>query len=468
MLKKIVSAVCLSLCSLAFCQERSLTLAESINIALENNLDLQGAELNRNRAKINYNEAKWNIAPAVNGNYNIGLSNGRSIDPYTNAYINRELTFSNAGLRLDAVVFNGFQLLNRIRLNKLNFEASKMEVEEAKQNLTLNVTLAYLQVLNNRDLVQLAENRLATTREQLNRLETLYKEEVGNPADYTDIRGQIALDRTGVIQAENALQESLLNLVQLMNVDYEVSPEGLDLLVDVEEYPFSAEEVYLQALENLPTFKARELRIEAAKKGVNVARGSFIPEIALFAQLNTNYSSAAQIFQETGTRQVETGAFVTINGVNMPVLAEETIFTGEEITYNEQFENNLNSIVGLSLSLPVFNGFDARNAVALEKINLQESILEMENAKLQFEQAIEQAYNDMEAAGRRYEILQEQVEAFEESFRINEIRFNSGVSTIVEYTISKNNLDNARINLANAKYEYLLRVKVLEYYRGMV
>lgn len=468
MLRNTFTVICLSFCSLALGQENSVTLAESINIALENNIELQGTELIKNRAKINFNQSKWNIAPAVNGSYIIGLSNGRSIDPFTNAYINRELTFSNAGLRLDAVVFNGFQLLNRIRLNKLNFEASKMEVEEAKQNLTLNVTLAYLQVLNNQDLVQLAKNRLATTGEQLNRLETLYKEEVGNPADYTDIRGQIALDRTAVIQSENALQESLLNLVQLMNVDYKVDPQGLDLLVDVVEYPFTAEEVYVQALQNLPTFQARELRIEAAKKGVNVARARFVPELALFAQLNTNYSSAAQIFLETGTRQVETGSFINLNGETLPVFANETMFAGEEITYNDQFENNLNSIVGVSLRLPVFNGFDARNSVALEKINLQESLLEMENTKLQFEQAIEQAYNDMQAAGKRYEILQEQVEAFEESFRINEIRFNSGVSTIVEYTISKNNLDNSRINLANAKYEYLLRVKILEYYRGNI
>lgn len=219
-------------------------------------------------------------------------------------------------------------------------------------------------------------------------------------------------------------------------------------------------------MSHLATFKARELRVEAARKGVHVARSSYIPTVSLFGQINTNYSSAAQIFLETGTRRVETGGIITIDGQELPEMADQPIFAGEEITYNDQFTNNLNSVIGVSVRVPILNGLEVRNNVALEKINHQEAILEQENTKLQLKQAIEQAYNDMMAAYNRHEILQEEVEAYEESFRINEIRFNSGVSNIVEYTISKNNLDNARINLANARYEYLLRVKVLDYYRG--
>ena len=470
MLRNIITGLFIFSFTVAFSQEDavSLNLEESIRIALNNNLELQGAELGAKRANINFKRSRNSVLPDLNGSYNIGLSNGRSIDPFTNAYINRELTFSNAGLALDAVIFNGFNLLNRIRQSKLNLQASQLEVEEAKQNLILDVTLGYLSVLNNRDLVQLAQNRLETTAEQVNRLQTLYTEEVGNPADFTDIQGQAAVDRTGVIQAQNSLQASLLNLEQLLNVTYDVEPEGIQLILDLEPYSYSAEQVFEDALGSLPTFKSRELRVEAARKGVHVARSLYIPEISLFGQLNTNYSSAAQIFIETGTTTVETGNFVTIDNQQIPVFANETLFTEEAITYNDQFTNNLNSAVGLSVRMPIFNGFEAKNNVALEKISLQESIIEMENTRLQLKQSIEQAHNDMQAAYKRYHILQEQVIAFEESFRINEIRFNSGVSTIVEYTISKNNLDNARINLANAKYEYLLRVKVLDYYRGKV
>ncbi len=468
MLRNLITALFLFSLTILQAQEEavSLTLEESIRIAVENNLELEGAQLREKRANVNFKRTRNNFLPDLNGSYNIGLSNGRTIDPFTNDYINRELTFSNAGLGLDALIFNGFNLLNRIRQSKLNLKASQMEVEEEKQNLMLDVTLAYLTVLNNRDLVQLAENRLETTSEQVNRLQTLYNEEVGNPADFTDIQGQAALDQTVVIQAQNSLQESLLSLEQLLNITYDIQPEGIELMIDLEPYPYSAEQVFEEALNSLPTFKARELRVEAAKKGVHAARSLYSPQISLFGQLNTNYSSAAQIFVETGTTTVETGNFVTIDNQQIPVFANQPQFAEEPITYNDQFTNNLNSIVGVSVSIPIFNGFEVKNNVALEKINLQESIVEMENTKLRLNQSIEQAHNDMQAAYNRYTILQEQVDAYEESFRINEIRFNSGVSTIVEYTISKNNLDNARINFANAKYEYLLRVKVLEYFTG--
>lgn len=470
MLRNLITGFFIFYFSIALSQEDAVpvTLEESIRIALENNLELEGAQLREKRARINFKMTRNNILPDLNGSYNIGLSNGRSIDPFTNAYINRELTFSNAGLGLNATIFNGFNLLNSIRQSKLNLKASQMEVEEEKQNLMLDVTLAYLTVLNNRDLVQLAENRLETTGEQVNRLQTLYSEEVGNPADFTDIQGLAAVDRTGVIQAQNSLQESLLNLEQLLNITYDVRPEGIELMMDLEPYSYSAEQVFEEALNSFPTFQARELRVQAARKGVHAARSLYFPEISLFGQMNTNYSSAAQIFLETGNTVVETGGFVTIDGQQVPVFTNQTLFSEESISYEDQFTNNLNSVVGVSVSVPLFNGFQVKNNVALEKITLQESIVEMENTKLQLRQSIEQAFNDMQAAYKRYNILQEQVDAFEESFRINEIRFNSGVSTIVEYTISKNNLDNARINLANAKYEYLLRVKVLDYYRGII
>lgn len=469
MISKIITGLCILLSVSGFSQEDTLTLNldESIRIAIENNLELQRVKLSERRSTINFRNAKSNLLPDINGNYNLGISNGRSIDPYTNQYINRELTFSNAGLGANLNIFSGFQALNRIKQTRLNLRAAEMEVEEARQNLILDVTLTYLQVLNNRDLVQLANNRLETTTEQVNRLKNLYEEEVGNPADFTDIRGQSAVDRTNLVQAQNSLRSSLLDLAQLLNLERNINVEDLAILTGFEIYPFTPDEIYAEALENLATFKARDLRVEAARKGVHVARSSYIPSISLFGQLNTNYSSAAQIFLETGVRRVETGGVITIDGQEIPVMADQPIFAGEEIAYTDQFTNNLNSVVGVSVSVPILNGLNVRNNVALEKINHEEAIIVQENTRLQFRQSIEQAYNDMLGAYSRYEILQEQVEAFEESFRINEIRFNSGVSTIVEYTISKNNLDNARINLANARYEYLLRVKVLDYYRGL-
>jgi outer membrane protein len=206
--------------------------------------------------------------------------------------------------------------------------------------------------------------------------------------------------------------------------------------------------------------------MEASEKQVAVSRASYLPEVTFFANLNTNYSSVAQIFNQTGSSVVETGDFIDIDGEIYPVLMEESIFDTEKISYRDQFENNVFSTVGIQVSIPIFNGFEAKNNVALQKIRNEEARVNLDRIKLQLQIAIEQTYNDMTTAYQRYKILQTQNKAYQESLRINEIRFTNGVDNSVSYIISKNNLETARVNLNNAKYDYLLRVKILDYYKG--
>ncbi len=442
------------------------SLTQCIDIALENNLDLKSTTLNANTARINHRQAKANILPSLNGNYNIGVNNGRSIDPFTNDFINQELTFSNARLNLDATIFNGFRLLNTVRQQRLNRQASEMEIEEAKQTLILNVTLAYLQVLNRTDVLALAKARLIATDKQLKQQEDLYNEEVGNPADYADIKGQKTIDETNILTAESDLNNAKLSLSRLMNTHKNYTVDKASILLDFEEYMLSSDDVFNDAINNLATFKAKELRAEAADKGIRVAKAQYIPEISFFGQVNTNYSSVAETFTEIGSNTVETGDFVTVNNEEISVFTTQTEFRGDKIEYIDQFDNNLNTVVGIAVNIPLFNGFIAKNNVALEKIKAEESLIELERTSLEVKNAIAQVHFDMKAAYNRYQSLLNQVAAFEESYRVNEIRFNNGVSNFIAYITSKNNLDNAETNLTNAKYEYLLRVKVLEFYRG--
>lgn len=442
------------------------TLDECINVALENNLDLKSTNLRANSAKIDHQQSKANLFPNVNGNFNLGVNDGRSIDPFTNDFINQELTFSNMGLSLNMTVFNGFRLLNAAKQNQLNREAAELEIEAAKQDLVLNVTLAYLQVLNSKAILELTQQRYQATKKQLEIQKEFYENESGNPADYADILGQIANDETSVLQSESNLNNAQLNLLRLMNIKNTTNVDTEGILLDLEKYELSADQVYQQALENLVTFKANTLRIEAAKKGVSATKAQFTPLVSVFGGVNTNYSSAAEIFSNSGTRIVETGDFVSINGQDFPVMTEQTQFVAESISYNDQLDNNLNTVMGVAVRVPLFNGFRAKNNVALEKIRVQESILELERTHLDIKNTISQVHFDMEAVYNRYKSIQKQVEAYTESYRINEIRFNNGVSNFLNYITSKNNLDNSKVNLANAKYEYILRVMVLEYYRG--
>ncbi len=445
------------------------TLKDCIDIALSNNLDVKQSELSTEASKIDFRQTQLNLLPTVNMNYNLGVNNGRSINPFTNTFIEEKLTFSNLGLNANMTIFNGFRLLNSIKRDRFNLQAAEMELEEAKQSLILDVTAAYIGILNSRDQIVLAEARRETTEKQLKRLKSQFEEGAGSPVDYTDMQGQLALDKVAIINAKNNYKAAVLNLVNLLNIGDNTKTLFQDVLdeVDIKAYEFSAETVYNEALLNLASFKARQLRIDAAVSGVKVAKSNFVPQVSLFGQLNTNYSSVAETFESTGSVIEETGDFVTINNQDFPVFQNKTQFEGKSIAYRDQFDNNLNTVVGVSVRVPIFNGFRARNSVGLQKVQLEQSKVNLNNTKLLFKQAIEQAHFDMVAAFERYRILTDQVEAYKESFRINEVRFNNGVSNIVNYITSKNNMDNAQLNLNMAKYEYVLRVKILDFYRGV-
>ncbi|MFK8059458.1 MAG: TolC family protein [Polaribacter sp.] len=453
-----------------FCQnqqEKTYTLDECIKIAIENNLNLKSTKNTEKSAKINYQQSKMNLLPSINGSYNLGINNGRSIDPFTNDFINQKLTFSNANLTLNATVFNGFRLMNTLKQQKLNKEAATLEVEQEKQNLILNVTLGYLQVLNSKDILVLNKQRLITTNKQLKIQKYLYDQGRENPADYTDLLGQKSSDETNIISSEITLNNAKLNLATLLNLNTKIDVNSSSFLFSLDKYQYTSQEVFNDALKSLATFKARELRVEFAKKGVSIAKAQYIPEISLFGGLNTNYSSAAETFTNTGNTIVETGSFVTINNQNLSVFTNQASFQANQINYLDQFDNNLNSVIGFSLSVPIFNGFQAKNSVALEKVRVEESLIALEQTQVEIRNAINQVHFDMEAAFARYRSLKKQVTAFQKSFDINKTRFNNGVSNFLAYITSKNNLENAKINLSIAKYDYYLRVKVLEFYRGI-
>ena len=474
MFRKIVHICGLSLCFILSGwaqnnQQMVYNLNDCINIALENNLDLKQTTNRADGSRVRFKQTRNELYPNLNMNYGLGVNNGRAIDPYSNDIINEQLTFSSLGLNLGVTVFNGLRIQNSIKQSKFNLEASEMEIEEAKQDLILGVTFRYLQILNSKDEVGLANARLETTQGQLNRLEVQYEEGYGNPAEYTDMKGQFALDRIAKVNALNALNEAKVNLIRLLSTDADtnIEFEHIEGLVETQQYALTSDQVFDESLENLATFKAKQLRIDAADSGVKAAKSFYYPELSIFGQLNTNYSSLAQSFTETGTTIGETGDFVDIGNQLYPVLTNQTLFQSESINYLDQLDNNLSSVIGISVRIPVFNGFEAKNMVALEKIQLKERSLDLQNTIIMYKQSIEDAYIKMESAFDRHHILVDQVEAYEASFKVNEIRFNNGVSNSVEYLTSKNNLDAAKLNLANSKYEYILRVRVLDYYRGL-
>ena len=448
--------------------QRVFTLRQVVDTALKNNLDLKQSQILMESAGIDWRQSKANLLPNLNGFANHGINQGRSIDPFTNAYIDQRVDYAGYGLASGVTVFGGLSLQNSIRQNSLAYEAAKMDVQQQKDNLTLNTILAYLQVLSNEDLLTQSQSQLDVSRQQVGRLEKMSKEGAIAPSLLSNLQGELAGNELAVVNSQNQLATSRLNLFQLMNVPYDSSVKFERIAIDAftAQYDATSNEIYQTALENLALVKAANLRKLSAEKAVKVQKGLLYPNLSLNGNVNTNYSSVATQNIFLNNAEVETDNYVLIDNVKTPVISPQPNFKSDKISYNKQLNNNLYTTVSLDLRIPLFNNFSQRNRIKKAALQLKSTDYVAETTKIQLRQDIEQAYANMTAARNRYDALSKQVEAFALSFRIAEVRFNAGVETVIDYVIAKNNYDRANSNLIITRYDYLLRTKILDYYRG--
>lgn len=422
----------------AVAQTSQLTLQQSVETAFANNATVKQNEFLLQTAGVNLNQSRTNLIPRVSGNINHYLNQGRSIDPANNGYINQSNTTANYSLSSDVTLFNGFLLMNNLKRNQYAYEASKMDWQQAKDKLMLDVVLAYLQMLTNTDLLEQARRQSDVTKQQVDRLVSMNKEGAIKPSDLSDLRGQYANDQLAFINAQNALDQARYSLAQLMNVPYNkdltVARIGADQF-DI-NYGNSADSIYDMALQQLAIVKAADLRSKSLEKAVSAAKGNLYPSLGIGGGINTNYSSLAQ------------------DAAN------------KKIPYDNQLKNNYGTYIGAGISIPILNNLRFRNQVALAKIDYRSAQFNAQTVKIQLKQNIEKDYFNMTAALNRYQALNEQVNAYAESFHAADIRFTEGVGTSVDYLIAKNNLDRAKTNLIVARYEYLLRIKILDYYQA--
>lgn len=451
-------------------QNKILTLKDCIDTALANNFTVKQRELQAATAGVNYTQAKNNLLPSAQSTYSYSINNGRTIDPFTNGYITQQLKSSSADVSASIPVFNGFQLRNTIRQNEQAFAGAKMEWQQRKDELTLQVILAYLQVLSTQDAITLATQQAGITKQQVERIDIVGKEGATAPSNVSDLKGQYAGEQINLISAENNYQSSVLALTQLMQVPYneqlQFSRSGL--LEEIKTFDKMPDEIYTLALQKLAAVKAADLRVSSSVMGVKAAKGGYYPSVSLFGGASTNYSSAAMLNSFVSSTDLPTGAYVQYNGNNLPVLAKQDTYKSTPISYGSQFNNNISYGFGVSMRIPLLNAFRVRNTVKLAKNEELGNRLVADNIRLQLRQNIDQAYININATSKRYKALQEQAAAYGESFRIATLRFENGVINSPEYLIAKNNLDRVNGNLIIAQYEYMLRKKILEFYMGML
>ncbi|MEO9144595.1 MAG: TolC family protein [Ginsengibacter sp.] len=452
---------------LATAQDK-LTLKQAIETGIKNNFDVLQSDLQMQKADISLKQSRANMLPNLNASANQGKNFGRSIDPFTNTFIDQKVGYGNYGASSNVLLFNGSSLQNQTKSNKLGYEASKLELQQAKDNLTINIILAYLQVLSAGDVLEQSQEQVMVTQKQADRLGILNKSGAILPSDYYDLKGQLANDQIAIVDNKANLETAKLTLAQLLNIPYD---KGVQLERMPEDnfnvnYTDTPEEIYNTALQQFAEVKASTLRKQSAEKNIRSVEGQLYPTLSLGGNVNTNYSSVAARDYFLNTTEITSSNYVAVDGSQYPVIMKQNNYDSRKIAYGNQLSNNLYYTVNLGLSIPLFNASRVRNQIKLAKIDLKNTELVEHHTKTQLQQSIEQAYVNLTSSSDKYKLLQDQVNSFAESFRTAEIRFNAGAITSVDYLIAKNNLDRANANLIISKYDFVLRERILDYYGG--
>ena len=455
---------------------RVLTVQECVEIAINNNLTVRRSLLQKDGAKITYDQSRAAKLPTLNANGSYGYNFGRSIDPVSNQFIAQEIQFTSLGGNASVTLFNWFRLANTAQQNQLAYEASEYNVEKARNDISLNIATFYLNVILNRELVDNAKYQLESSQKQLARTRILVANGSLPRTNELELVSQVATNEVNLINAQNNLDLAFLSLKQAMLVPASqkidiVVPE-IDLIDEAGKLP-TPEEVYVKAIELMPEIRSAELQMKSAQLGVKVAEASFTPTVSLNANMSTNYSNIADV-----PRPIIAGSnMVTQQIGNVGSLSGEPVYTEIEVPnvvgedpsfgYSEQFKANLSKSVALGVTVPIFNNLRVSSSVQRAKISLQEAEIAHVEQKNLLRQNIETAYNNAFSASKTYAASQKQVDALEETFRSIENQYNLGAANFTDYQVASNNLFRAKSDLVRAKYDFVFKQKILDFYQGI-
>ncbi|WP_151088429.1 TolC family protein [Hymenobacter baengnokdamensis] len=456
-------------------------LQRAVDYALEHNL---GVRLNQLTAQGNaqvLRQSKAALLPTANLNGTQNWQYGTSVNPLTFQFQSQTVRANNFSGVTQFVLFQGFQLRNTIKRNVLDYEASVQDVEKARNDLSLNVAGQFLQLVLAQELVRANQFYVTRDQDQIARTKLLLKAGSIPESTLLDSQSQLATDELNVVTAQNQADLARLALLQLLNIDPATAKgftvEVPDLPDPDEEAPYSLDlnQVYQTASSTMPEIKAAELRVQSARRSIDLAKGGYYPRLAFTGQIFTGYSSSSVSQVRTG---VSAGSSVPLNildasGNPVPgtsgytvVLPGQPIYEALPVRYLDQLNNNLGKSISFGLSVPILNGLQVRTSVQRAIINEQANSVRAEQARLTLRQSIEQAYADARAAQLQYAAAKRQVAALTLTQRNSEIRFNNGLLSGTEFNIAKNNLNYAVSNQIQAKYTFIFRRKVLDFYQG--
>ena len=415
-------------------QERVWTLPQCIDHALENNLSVKRSGLNVEQREIDLNTAENNRLPSVSGSAGQNFSFGRGLTA-DNTYANTNTTNTSFSVGAQVPVFNGFQIKHNIELSKLNLAAATADLEKAKDDIRVAVAQAYVQILYNMEILDVARSQVEIDSLQVVRLTEMASNGMVASADVSAQEATLAQSRVSATQAENNVALAILDLTQLLELP---SPEGFHLARPSVEgletvMLMDPEAIYAEAVQFKPAVKAEEIRLDQALKSIDLAKDSFLPSLSLSGGLGTNYYTSSG-FPSAG--------------------------------FSSQLKNNFSQYIGLNLSVPIFSHFSNRNQVRNARLQYSSQEIVLDNSRKSLYKEIQQAYYNAVGSQAKYRSSQIAAASAEDAFELAQAKYENGKSGITEFNEAKGRYMSAASNLVLARYEYLYQSKILDVYRG--
>ncbi|MEM6963787.1 MAG: TolC family protein [Bacteroidota bacterium] len=462
-------ATCLLMVAHLSSQE-TWSLQKCVQYAWENNITIKRTELNMQQSQLDKKASQMLRLPNLNGSLSGAYQFGRTIDPVTNEF--NSLSIGTNGLRLDAGVtlYNGNRINNSIKQAGYDIQAAMNDLAQAKNDISLSIASAYLNVLFAEEQLTAAVQRKILTESQLDQVDKLIKAGVRPANDRLDILATIARNEQQIITQENAVETGMLNLKNILMLDPSKTiqlEKPNTILVAVDENPelVKLNDLYQSSLNNQPFVKADEFRVKSAALGKQIARASALPNLSAFAGLSSNYSTRFQQRDGTFSTEIVTQT-VTLDGQQVDFGFTQEVPNFEDVSYFDQVNQNFGQNVGLSLRVPIYNNHTTIINMDRAEISVRNAQYAAELNRQNLKNDIQTALANARAAKRTLQAAQRTVEATQAAFQNSEKQFELGTINTFEYATAKNNLDQAEVDLIVAKYDYIFTLKVLDFYQG--
>ena len=455
--------------------QKTLTLQECIDIALQNSQQVKDANYQTSISKITVQQAQSQRLPNININLNQGTNTGRSIDPFSNQFIDQTIRFGNYGLGLDFNIFNGLQTSNTIKRNNATLQASEKEMASTKNLVALTVIRNFLQVISNQEIAKAIELQLVATREQLSVANKKVEAGVLAASQLADLNAQLATELLNLANAKNSIELAKLDLFFTMNYQRNevISFKADEPLADAIANAPDANAVYEAALKFLPDVQSIEQKKRSALFDRSIAKGLRYPTLAFFANTGSTYSSSVNKTQfvpdGTSSNIVTTSPdnYINVAGSDYYVQQKNIIRNGttKSFTYFNQLNANINSNFGLALRIPILNGLQAKMRIAIADAAIVRVDGQLISIKNQLRNAVEGAVQNLDNANQKIVLIEQQVAALQQTVTNASIKIENGITATLDYVIAKSNYDKAKVTLIQAKYEQRFLQIIVQFYQ---